>query len=99
MALAWVASSRWETNEVLHPPSMGAVEERRAARRACWKVCVAVEERVAVCWVDHILVLGSADENTGESRTPAVAGVVDGGTFGCRSLVGGIDVATLIRLP
>ena len=47
-----------------------------------------------VCWV--CLLLSFAGENTGESRR--IAGVVDGGTFGRRSLVGGIDVSTHTRL-
>ena len=53
----------------------------------------------AVWWPDQILVLGFVGENTGESRTLVVAGIVDGGAFGCRFLVGGIDVAILTRLP
>lgn len=36
-----------------------------------------------------------AGEAAGESRTPAPAGVVDGGAYGCRPLVEGIDVAVL----
>lgn len=36
-----------------------------------------------------------AGEAAGESRTPAAAGAVDGGAYGLRPLVGGIDVAVL----
>jgi hypothetical protein len=40
-----------------------------------------------------------AGEVAGESRTPAVAGVVDGGAYGRRFLVEGVDVALVTCLP
>lgn len=39
-----------------------------------------------------------AGDVAGESRTPAVVGVVDGGAHVHRFLVGGVDVATLTFL-
>lgn len=40
-----------------------------------------------------------AGEVAGENGTPAVAGVVDGGAYGHRFFVEGIDVVTLTFLP
>ena len=57
---------------------------------------MAVEAGVVVCCLGCLdLEFRYAGETAGESRTPVVAGVVDGGAYGRRSLVGGIDVVAL----
>ena len=56
-------------------------------------VRLAVEAGVVVCCLDCLdPEFRYAGETAGESRTPVVAGVVDGGAYGRRPLVGGIDV-------
>jgi hypothetical protein len=46
-----------------------------------------------VWWLTGFWLRACACESAGESRAPAVAGGVDGGAYGRRTLVGGIDVA------
>ena len=66
------------------------VELAREARLAVEAGIVVLQVRLI-----RLLGLGSAGETAGESRTPAMAGAVDGGAYGRRSLVGGIDVVAL----
>ena len=55
---------------------------------------LAVEAGVVVCCLGCLdPVFRYAGETAGESRTPVVAGVVDGSVYRRRTLVGDIDVA------
>ena len=70
-----------------HAELSGEVRSAVDAGLAVW--------RAKASW---ILVSGYAGETAGESRTPAVVGVVDGGACARCSLVGSIDVAVLTSL-
>ena len=100
-----VASFRWETNGaaagVASSVQWGPWMVGRKHIELAGEARLAVEAGVVVLQVRLIGLLGSgfAGETAGESRTPAMAGVVDGGAYGRRSLVGGIDVATPTRFP
>ena len=104
MALCLVASFRWETNGaargcILRP--VGGVDARLEARRARRGGVVGRGGRDSgsVCRFIGSWVSGYAGETAGESRTPVLAGVIDGGAFRRRFLVGGIDVASYLAFP
>jgi hypothetical protein len=74
-------------------------EGRLPARRACLGGAISRRARGSgSAAVADWFVVACVGETTGERRTPVVAGVVGGGTYVRRFLVGGSDVATPIYL-